>query len=370
MNRLALAVLLVAATQTRADDAEAFRDEYEPHWTRLTSHLWRNVKLAGVAEVRDPLPWLDLFRGTLRFEAVAGDDTLVWLGRFEPKGLPPPAFGLTFTQPFPPFDQLVVFRGGGVAVYQSSPQGVGWFRSHGVVSPWGRRFDHWLCHTRRTECQLAWPLAAADIGRGPNAYYDPLRMTRLLHRAARPRQVAYGSARRGGRDTAVVAVGGDGMLAEWTYLNRTDHLVVERLFTHTFGGPLAEVPPVVGGVTVSYAAAQPGELPFPASVRGWRLGERGERQPAEEVTFTEYRRYVPSPAELDVEKRFGVRLSDFGPRPPLPPPGSYLDDSTDAKAQTPRPPPAEVPRNWLGYRLAALGVIAALTVAVAVWLRR
>lgn len=372
MRRAALLLAALAVGPAPADDAEAFRDEYEPHWRGLTAHLWRNVKLAGVAEVRQAPLNLDLFRGTLRFEAVADDHTLVWLGHYEPKGLPPPTLNLKFTEPFPPFDQLVVIRPDGVATFQSSPPGVGWFRKHYAVSPWGSRTKHWLYHSHYADTQLAWPLWAADIRRGPNAYYDPLRKDRLLSPVPTRRDVGYQQT----RDAVVVVTNGGTRQGERTTLSQPDHLVRERLFAP--GVATVERFDAYRGYTVSYSPAPPGELPFPSAVTGWeRHVERGTRLPVEEVTFTEYRRYIPTPAELDVGKRFGVRLPAFGPRPPLPPLGTYLDDPSDPNLRTLRPPQTPPPPTALpeaDNRRLRLNLLVALAVAAGVaaviWRRR
>lgn len=377
MRPVAVLLAVVAVGPARGDDAEAFRDEYEPYWRRLTAHLWRNVKVAGVAEVRTPPPHLGLFRGTLRFEAVAGDNTLVWLGRYEPKGLPPPAMSPRLSEPFPPFAQLVVIRPEGVAAYQSSPPGVGWFRKRHAVPPWSRRYDHWLYHTHFTSGQLAWPLWAADIGRGPNAYFDPLRKTGLSALWNTRLEVARRRPPGDGREAAVVT-GGGGWPSVWTYLRRPDYLVTERLTNSAWDGPVDGKPPSFAGVTVSYASAPPGELPFPSAARGWWLGDSGTREPADEVTFTEYRRHYPTADELNVEKRFGVRLPAFGPRPPLPPPGTYLDDPTDPKPPPPpapkppaeRPPTEEELRRQTLIRSGILAGFAAAAGLAAVWWRR
>jgi hypothetical protein len=214
------------------------------------------------------------------------------------------------------------------------------------------------------------------MGRGPNSYFDPLRKTAMLDRATTRYDLLRRHSRHEGTDAVEVA-NGTWRGAEWTRLSRPDYLVRERRYAP--GIVSLEQFGAYRGYTVSYAPAPPGELPFPTAVRGWDHNfNNGTRVPAEEVTFTEYRRYRPTPDELNVEKRFGVRLPPPSSRPPLPPRGTYLEDPRDPKPPPPPAPkpPAEQPPTDKKVRrqtllrsglLLAFAIVAGLA---AVWWRR
>ena len=77
---------------------------------------------------------------------------------------------------------------------------------------------------------------------------------------------------------------------------------------------------------ISYGPPAPDTgLPFPTAVKTTYHLPDGKTFPGESVTFTEYRRYTPTPDEVDVEKVLKVKMPAIPPRPPLPPEGQYLD---------------------------------------------
>ncbi len=118
------------------------------------------------------------------------------------------------------------------------------------------------------------------------------------------------------------AQSGGGTQAETVYMRLPDYLVIGRETQGVFSMNTRKIEPIRKVVEVNYGPPTENGLPFPTSVKGWLIDQAGKRTPAEDVTFTEYRRYTPTPDELDMEKQFGVKpVPPPTPRPPLPPEG-------------------------------------------------
>ena len=60
------------------------------------------------------------------------------------------------------------------------------------------------------------------------------------------------------------------------------------------------------------------KIPFPQSVKGWYIEPSGKKIPWIDVEYTEYKRYTPTPDEVDMEKQFGISPLPLPPRPELP----------------------------------------------------
>ena len=91
-------------------------------------------------------------------------------------------------------------------------------------------------------------------------------------------------------------------------------------------------------------------LPFPKSIKSWIVEAGGKRIPQTDVEYTEYKRYTPTPDEVDMEKQFGISPLPLPPRPELP---------ATARGATPGTKIA----RWL-YGSAALFAILTATIVV------
>lgn len=151
------------------------------------------------------------------------------------------------------------------------------------------------------------------------------------------------------------------------YLDPRTYLVLAR---ERIGMPQArtrQVEPIRKVVEISYGqpAADTG-LPFPTAVKTTYHLPDGKTLPGESVTFTEYRRYTPTPDEVDVEKVLKVKMPAIPPRPPLPPEGQYLDPERPGELL---PAVRRSGRTaWPWY--AGAGVLAVAAIAAALRVRR
>lgn len=298
-------VIVLLVSPCHADDYDNFCADYLPHWERATEHFWTNVRVKGVRKIYDT-EGPGNYQATESFEAVAGKNTLLYriVVSDDRSGQSPHAE-----------------RGGAstidAAYAVSRPTRAGQYAIFETGYPWTK--SSYFGRYGATESGLGWPFKLLYMGVGPNRYREK----------PKPNKMTFTVNRRKFRGlecvAATTASQRENGFSRTTYLRLPDWLVIGEEGVGVFQVSSRSTQPIKKYVEVNYGPPQPDTgLPFPTEVKGWYTTPAGKRFPAEDVTFTQYERYVPKPGEVDVEKQFGVTVPPVPPRPPLPPEGEYL----------------------------------------------
>ncbi len=327
MNRRILFALIFTAAAGTTGGPQAVGGEYEdflaryaPYHQKATAHLWRNIKATGErirydeSDVKAPPLAKD------KFSAVADGSKLVYMIVETGVGQQP---GKTYK------------RGGFVSDDTSfdtdnSNDSLGKI-VYKVFFPWdAASHDSYFSSYQGLYLPLNFPLYRLYVGHGPNCYYRPNPIkdgssTILMHGST----FTVRNEPRKGVDCIVVrqeSPNRDRPLDDVYYLDPKTYLVLARERTGMPQARTRQIEPIRRVVEISYGApAADTGLPFPTAIKTTYHMPDGKTLPGESVTFTEYRRYTPTPDEVDVEKVLKVKMPTIPPRPPLPPEGQYLD---------------------------------------------
>lgn len=217
---------------------------------------------------------------------------------------------------------------------------------------------------------LNWPFYRLYSGGGPNRYFRPDPVSDAggyLGVPGSTYKVTTGNYK--GADCIVVRLDSpkrDRPQDNIFYLDPSSYMVIAR---ETIGKPQTKtkrVEPIRRVVEITYGPPAPDTgLPFPTKVKGEYITPDGKRYPAEDITFTEYRRYTPTSDEVDPEKVFRIKMPAIPPRPPLLPEGQYLDSAPPGEMLAER---REGVPAWWWY--AGAGVLAAVAAGLVVRSRR
>ncbi len=355
-----LLAIVVVGGHAPADDWAAFVAEYGPHHDKITAHLWRNVKVDLVRKQYDILiggargPYLM----TVRVTAVGGADRLVYRVTQSDITLHP-------AHPSKPPPAGTVNESGGLMTPDagySFDKKAGAYTLFRVGQPWDGKGPYaYFGHLGTWSAGLSWPLYATYIERGPNRY----RPDKFFLRS--PRAVSRGTF----RGQSVVSVESytalmRGPAKNIIHLRLPDYLVIGSELSDFGQGNVRQAKEVV---TIDYGPPQPDTgLPFPTRVTGTYFAPGQPDIVAEDVTFTEYKRYAPTADELDPVKQFGVAVPPAEPRPPLPTDAEWEamlrppePAATPAPVAAPPPPaPWRHPELTAGLALVGCAVLAAV----------
>ena len=109
----------------------------------------------------------------------------------------------------------------------------------------------------------------------------------------------------------------DGITPIISYVDATNFLVLREVTKRTLDYKLRKMVDVEQVTDYTYTP-NPGGIPFPKSVKGWYVEANGKKLPMTDIEYTEYKRYTPTPDEVDMEKQFGISPLPLPPRPELP----------------------------------------------------
>ena len=109
----------------------------------------------------------------------------------------------------------------------------------------------------------------------------------------------------------------DGITPIISYVDATNFLVLREVTKRTLDFKLRKMVDVEQVTDYTYTP-NPGGIPFPKSVKGWYVEANGKKLPMTDIEYTEYKRYTPTPDEVDMEKQFGISPLPLPPRPELP----------------------------------------------------
>ena len=102
-----------------------------------------------------------------------------------------------------------------------------------------------------------------------------------------------------------------------SYVDATNFLLLREVTKRTLDYKLRKLVDVEQVTDYAYTP-NPGGIPFPKSVKGWYVEANGKKLPMTDIEYTEYKRYTPTPDEVDMEKQFGISPLPLPPRPELP----------------------------------------------------
>ncbi len=328
MRRLFFALLLTAAAGTTggpqafAGDYEDFLDRYASHHEKTTNHFLKNIKATGKRVRYDHYIRPIVAFVEEDFTVIADNNRLLCTlkqvglsGLFQGKSNTSGGYvdsNCSFTTQF-------------------EHNGPSKFLSGRPSFPWEPESAKFYPPVHNGSCHpLNCTFLRVYIGRGPNRYYRPDPVHGWSGCAVQAGSTfSVGSEVRDGVDRIAVRLklDRDGRKQAHTfYLDRRNYVVVARETVGLFNMTLGRYEPIRRVEEISYGPAAPDTgLPFPTAVKTTYHMPDGKTLPGESVTFTEYRRYTPTPDEVGVEKVLKVKMPAIPPRPPLPPEGQYLD---------------------------------------------
>ena len=314
-----VAVMILTVDVAKADGRSDFFTEYAPYHEKATAHFFRNVAITGTKKQYDTYD-LGRYQVTYSFNAVCGVDTLLYRNVVKNNQSGKPLF---------PESGGAVTPDAGYEVVRED--GSNEFTLSAHAYPWskGTYFDLYS----ESGAGLAWPVYAIYIERGSNRYRAfPLAAGTTFTRSKQTFR---------GTDCVAATVTTDRGSFRKVYLRMPDYLVVGIETVVQDRKPYHKM------VEVHYGPPQADTgLPFPTSVKGWFVTADGSKPTAEDVEFTEYRRYTPTAGEVDVATVFGVAVLPVPARPPLPPVGHFMEPIALAQPVTTSAHPGRASRYW------------------------
>ena len=347
----AILCLTVVCKHSQAEDYEMFLDQYESHYNTIAKHLWFRVKANGTRIRYDGTNLnaagsIELAKD--KFSLVASNDIMLF--NIEETGI---LNGRPITQ----VGSGVISKDVSYTVRDRTIQ-----NPNLVAVPWSPKL-HEFYYTKYSDpyLPLDWPFFRTYIGRGENRYFQPnanRQAATLIVASDSSLNLSHGKY----KDIECVIVRflspNRSTPQDFTYyLDKNNYLVIARERVGLSQGSSRQIEPIRQVIEVNYGPPQADTgLPFPTSVKGWYILPDGKQHPAVDVVFSEYRRYDPTPDEVDVEKVFGVKPPTIPPRPPLPPEGQYLtpDGTGTFTPVVPKRP------GWPAWRFYALAAALAL----------
>ena len=292
-------IALSANPRLYADEADDFYRVYTEKHEKLIQHLWRNVRVSGKVNAYDTEP-IGKHIAIHHFTAVANNTHLLYRSRISrPDGSHAYSEGIVIT----PDDAYEI----------DDAEKTKSFKIGSHVIPWRRDTSSEAWVGEYVRAHVSYPLFELRMSGGPNDYFQkkrrtdgsPFHMTDVMHNGTAAKRVEIT------KDISGLAI------TITTILDSENYLVLSLETSHRFHYKQGKYVPTKMNLNITYKQDQE-KIPFPQSVKGWYIEPSGKKIPWIDVEYTEYKRYTPTPDEVDMEKQFGISPLPLPPRPELP----------------------------------------------------